>query len=382
MDGARPKRFRTPVIVLAVIVVLAVAAGFLLVPNKTRVSDAAPDRYKIVYRVTTPAGTGQTEELWIDRPFASVDRDVSGGKTYIERVNRLGELVLRGSGVDGALVHVPLTPAPTDIRLDSVLPAALQSHRLLARGYTSVRGRRCNTVRSAAPLTSGPLAVVGSGSTYVDSCIDARGLLVSEKRFKNGTLVEKREAIRIEVGRRARTDRDASLKGIVAPTEQGGGGVHALTLDSRPSSGPFWDIPRAPAGYVHAGRYAVVPSQPQAYQDRSSYNAFGVPGSLVASIDDVYVRGRDAIVIEQGSTVNDAKFAPATGGQDVELGTVLGRGQLLLSASASVVAAEPHEGRRFVRVTGTVPPDQLLAIARSMRLQPGGTMRRLEGTQP
>src|SRR4029077_20589120 len=108
----------------------------------------------------------------------------------------------------------------------------------------------------------------------------------------------------------------------------------------------------------------------------------GLPDSLVVSIDDVYVRGANALVIEQGSTVSDAKFSPPSGGADVDLGPVLGHGQLLLSASASEVAAEPHEGNRFVRIIGTLTPDALIVIARSMRLEPAGTMRPLEGTKP
>jgi hypothetical protein len=123
-------------------------------------------------------------------------------------------------------------------------------------------------------------------------------------------------------------------------------------------------------------RYAVVPSQPQAYQSRDlTANPFGPPGSLVVSIDDVYVRGADAIVIEQGSTVNDAKFKPPSGADAVDLGPALGRGQLLLSASASEVDAEPDGGVRFVRVVGTVPSQELIALARSMTLQPAGTER-------
>jgi hypothetical protein len=385
-DGARTKQSRARgAVVAAAVVALAIAAGFLLLPNRSRPGPAAfsaPDRYRITYRVSAPGAPDHIEEMWVDRPFASVVRDLSGGVPYIERVTRLGELVLAGTGPEAALVHVPLMPAPTDIRLDAVLGAALHLHRLVARGTTTVGGQRCQTFRSAAPLASGPLGVVNSGSMYVDSCIDARGLLVGESTVRDGKVVARREAISVAVGLAAGTDRDAAMNGVKPATNHGGGGVRALTLDSRPSSGPFWDVPRAPDGYVHAGRYAVVPSQPQAYEDRSGLNALGVPGSLVASIDDVYVRGRDAIVIEQGSTVNDAKFSPPTGGENIDLGSVLGRGQLLLSASASEVAAEPHEGRRFVRVIGTATPDELIAIARSMRLQPAGTMRPLEGTKP
>jgi hypothetical protein len=198
-----------------------------------------------------------------------------------------------------------------------------------------------------------------------------------EKTTRDGRTVMQRIATSVVTGAGVSTA-DFELAGEQIPPQQGGGGVRALTVDSRPSSGPFWDMPRGPAGYTHAGRYAVVPSQPQAWEDTSTFNALGVPGSLVASVDDVYLRGPDAIVVEQGSTVSDSTFTPPPG-ESVDLGPVLGRGQLLLSASGSEIVAEPHEGRRFVRVIGTVPPEQLIAIARSMTLQPAGTMRPLSG---
>jgi hypothetical protein len=44
----------------------------------------------------------------------------------------------------------------------------------------------------------------------------------------------------------------------------------------------------------------------------------------------------------------------------------LGQGQLLLSATASSVAAEP--GVHFVRVTGTADPDLLLTVARDLTM--------------
>jgi hypothetical protein len=205
--------------------------------------------------------------------------------------------------------------------------------------------------------------------------VDRQGLILLERTMDRGKVKTERVATSVAVGSAA-SKANYGLHAPATPAEQGGGAMHALTLDSRPSSGPFWDIARVPSGFRHAGRYAVVPSQAEAYANNRTPTATGLPGSLVASIDDVYVRGVDAVVIEQGSTVNDAKFSPPTGGQDVDLGPVLGHGQLLLSTSGSEVVAEPHEGRRFVRVVGTLPPDELIAIARSMTLQPPGTMRR------
>jgi hypothetical protein len=284
---------------------------------------------------------------------------------------RLGEEVIGTGSSESTLVHTALSPTKRDVRLDVVVRDAIAAHRLRVVGRAEVLGADCYVVRSAAALNAGPLQPLKRDS-YVDSCVDRRGLVLYERTVRSGHVTMRRTATRVGVGAASVRAADFSMRGRAIPVSSGGGGVRELTIDSRPSSGPFWDIPRAPAGFRHVGRYAVVPSQPQAYQSPSA-NPFGLPGSLVASLDDVYVRGRDAIVIEQGSTVNDAKFAPPTGGSDVDLGDVLGRGQLLLSASASEIDAEPHEGRRFVRIVGTVPPRELIALARSMTLQPPGT---------
>jgi hypothetical protein len=287
---------------------------------------------------------------------------------------RLGEQVFRSNAGTATLVHTTLAPSRRDIRLDAVARYATKTNRLRLIGRARVRGEACFVFRSAAALNSGPLAPIPKRS-FVDSCIDRRGLLLYERTTSDGKVVSERRATRIALGG---SSPGYSLQGDAIPTNKGGGAMRALAMDSRPSSGPFWDMAKPPAGFRHTGRYVVIPSQPQAYADPNAFvNAAGLPGSLVVSIDDVYVRGPNAIVIEQGSTVNDAKFAPASGGQDVDLGAVLGRGQLLLSASASEVVAEPHDGTRFVRVVGTLPPDELIVIARQMTLQPPGTMRPL-----
>lgn len=331
-----------------------------------------PAAYHISYAVTPAHGRGYTEELFVRRPFDSVDTYVRDGNAYLETVTRLGDQALRTGGAT-TVVHTALAPASRDARIGAVAADAIAAGRMRVVGRARVLGAECFVVRTAAPLNSGPLQVM-SGSSHVDSCVDRRGLVLDEWTTSGGRRSGERRAARVVTGRAAAT-KDFALTGEYVPPQSGGGAVRALTLVSRPSSGPFWDIARAPAGYVHTGRYAVVPSQPQAWEDRSSFTATGFPGSLVASIDDVYVRGADAIVIEQGSTVNDAKFSPPDGGIPVDLGAVLGRGQILLAASANEVVAEPHEGRRFVRVIGTVPARELIAIARSMTLQPPGALR-------
>jgi hypothetical protein len=332
-----------------------------------------PSGYHITFDVTV-RGRRHTEELFIHRPFASYEEAISGGKPYLVTAMRLGEQVFRANAGTATLIHTALSPSRRDIRLDAVARYAAKANRLRLIGRARVRGETCFVFRSAAALSSGPLAPIPKRS-FVDSCIDSRGLLVYERTTSDGKVVSERRATGIALGG---SSPGYSLQGDAIPTNKGGGAMRALTMDSRLSSGPFWDIAKPPAGFRHTGRYVVIPSQPQAYADTSAFsmNAAGLPGSLVVSIDDVYVRGSDALVIEQGSTVNDAKFTAPLGGEDIDLGEVLGHGQLLASASASEVVAEPHDGTRFVRVIGTLPPDELIAIARQMTLQPPGTMRR------
>jgi len=337
---------------------------------------SVPSGYHITYTITTPNSSGYTQELFVRRPFESFEQEISGGKPYLTTAMRLGEEVFRSKTGTSSLVHTALSPALRDIRLDAVASYAIQAKMLRLVGRARVLGETCYVFRSGAALNSGPLKPIGSRS-YVDSCIDRRGLVVYERTTTRGKVTAERRATRIAIGS-ARSAADYSMDGQALAANKGGGAMQLLTLDSRPSSGPFWDIARAPARFRHVGRYVVIPSQPEAYANMTALtmSPTGFPGSLVVSIDDVYVRGANALVIEQGSTVNDATFSPPSGGKDVDLGPVLGHGQLLLSASASEVAAEPHEGNRFIRVIGTLPPDELIAIARSMTLQPPGTMRR------
>jgi hypothetical protein len=109
----------------------------------------------------------------------------------------------------------------------------------------------------------------------------------------------------------------------------------------------------------------VEPPQPQAFSATGSGPAGDPSGALVVTIDDVFARGADVIVIEEGETLNGARFSAPAGGEPVDLGG-LGRGQLLLSAVGTTVNAEPANGTRFVRITGTVSPEELIDVARSL----------------
>lgn len=345
---------------------------------------SVPSGYHVVYRVTAPGQTPSTEQLWVRRPFETVDETLSGpppgGSLYLATVTRLGREVLHAGSGQPTELSVPVAPAPVDVRLDGVVGAALRSGRLALEGRAVVAGRRCRILRSGRSLRSGPLPVLRGGSSYVDSCVDADGLVLDERTVKGGRLLSDRRAVSVAVGTGPAAGGDYTLKGVPTPEDQGGGAINALTPDSLPP-GRSWVLSAAPQGFAHVGKYAVEPPQPQAFA-QGGFGPLGsdAAGSLVVAIDDVYVRGPDIIVIEEGETMNGARFAPASGGESVDLG-VLGRGQLLLSATGTTVAAEPANGTRFVRVIGNVASDLLLQVARSLTVvdQKSSTLVRVPG---
>lgn len=320
-----------------------------------------PGGYHIVYRESAPGAAQGTEELWVRRPFESVDQTLSGpppGDTlYVSTVSRLGHQVLHaGPAAQAALVNVPVTASPADVRLDAVYAAARHAGLLQLREDDTVAGRRCRVVRSARSLRSTPLLPLVRGATsYVDTCVDKAGLVLRERTVRDGAVTASRTAVVVEVGAAAAGRGEYSATGVTVASDQGGGSITRLTPDSLPP-GRTWALPRPPAGFSRRGRYVVVIPQPQ---------ASGAPASEVITLEDVYVRGPDVIVVEQGGSTNNARFAPPKGARPVDLG-VLGRGQLVLSATASSVVGEPAGESKFVRVTGTVDPGLLIRTARAL----------------
>src|SRR5437899_9375214 len=92
-------------------------------------ASSVPTGYHVVYAEGVPGAAKSTEELWVRRPFESVDQTLSGpppGETLsVSTVSRLGHQILRaGPTSQAALVNVPVMAAPADVRLDAVFAAA------------------------------------------------------------------------------------------------------------------------------------------------------------------------------------------------------------------------------------------------------------------
>jgi hypothetical protein len=343
-------------------------------------SFAVPTSYHVVYAVTAPNVPVSTEQLWVRRPFDSVDITYSGpppgAAPSLVLVYRLGAQVLKASNAQAGQLKVPASVAPQDVRAEVVVPAALAEHRLKAVGRQKVLGRSCQVFRSAEPLRSGPLPPLRSGSAYVDTCIDADGIVLRETLIRSGKVVSDRRAVEVETGQAAVVGAAFDMTGAITPFDAGGGAFTALTSDSRPP-GRSWALTHPPSGFQRAGRYAVVPPQPQLFAGGGQGTGqMGLPGGLVSEMDDVFLRGADAIVLQQGSTMNGATFSPPANAITVSLGS-LGEGQLLLAGNVTTVVAEPGNHKQFVRLSATLPPREVIALMRSLAVQPGGQLTRL-----
>jgi hypothetical protein len=386
----RPSRRRVVGTVLLAVALAGAAVAAVVTSGgegaARRVAASAPtgfevvDAYHVTYAVTAPNAPPGTEQLWVRRPFDSVDVTTSaaarGGAATLTIVNRLGAQVLALQNAQPTLLRVPAAVAPHDVRADLVVPEGLRAHRLRRIGAATVLRRGCTVYRSAAPLHSGPLRPLSAAGPFTDTCIDGQGVVLRETTVDHGHVTNERVATSVQVGPAAVEHAAFAMSGAPTPFDAGGGAFTQLTFTSRPPGGS-WAL-RPPVGLRWVGRFAVVPPQPEAFGrvDAGGLASPALPGSLVSELDDVYTHGSDVVVVQQGSTIGGATFRAPSGAAAVDLGR-LGAGQVTVAGNAVTVSAEPGNGRRFIRVTGTLPVGAVVALARALESQPAGTLVRL-----
>jgi hypothetical protein len=376
----RFKRRRWFVLAFAVVVLGAIVAYVLrpgpnlrvgseeIAEGSIDVASRTPSGYRLVYRVESRAGDEvvvSTERVWVRRPFESRVESWTGAPPGRRRTNTTVNAFAR-INTGRAVFAVPPAPAPQDFRLDSNLTEAERAGYVDPRERRRVAGRVCRVYRWGAEGGSGSLSRLDEDEPgeYTDSCFDADGLPLEVVTYVDGKLLTRSIVTQVEEGPRL-ADR---LFGVGDPTlevRQGGGSVLRVEPDSRPP-GDFWELGEAPRGFERDGRYAVIP--PQAGFDDPTQRA-----GIVTFVSDVWVRGRDVIVVEQGGTLGGRPpFQADPNARKVSAGD-LGRGDLAYGLRTSEVRVL-LEGGRFVRVHGTVAPSRLLAVARSLEKVEGGDL--------
>ena len=335
-----------------------------------------PETYRVVYRLEEQSGddvTDSTEVLSVRRPFES-RLEIRAGTPPGEaietvQVNAFARFRTGTPGEDGGTFIVPPAVAGDDLRLEPVVDDLLDAG-VQRRERREVLGRPCQVYRALTGLLGRPAPP--AADEHVDVCVDEAGLLLEQVEVFEGRLVARRLAVEVEED--LRLDDDLFAVGDTTLTvEQGGGAVRLLAPGSQPP-GTFWELPSAPAGFRLVGRYSVVPPQPE---------NFGDPTRIAfrrAGVSDVWARGPDLLVIDQGGTLQGAapfEMDPETPRVDVG---ALGEGEILVAGTGAEVRV-PMSGGRFVRAYGSVPVETLVEALRRLvevQVEGEGTLEFLE----
>lgn len=362
---------------LAVVLIVAGSVAYALRPSDDRrrgsvvvegaelaFADTPPKSYGVTYRAETYSGddvTYATEELVVRRPFEARMETRRGRPPGGSSIGVTVNAFARMATGDGVFAVAP-SPAALDARPDAYLADAVRAGFAERREVRRVARRLCRVFRTQG---SGPLEKLSrSPDDYTDRCFDERGVLLEELTVSDGEPVSRRVAVRTSQ-RPTVDDESFETRDPTLPVDKGGGSVQRLRAGSKPP-GDFFEVRRDPKGFEHEGRFAVIPPQAGFADPRER-------GRIVAFTSDVWVDGIDTIAVEQGSTLGGTvPFERVPQAPDVELGE-LGRGQIVYHPAAVEVRVFLGGGR-FARLFGTVPPTELVAVARSLERVEGGAI--------
>lgn len=331
-----------------------------------------PSSWHIVYRLEEETGADMrvsTDKVWVRRPFDSVLETWSGPPPGQElQVRQVATFTRRTNG-EVTLELPPSIPA-SDVRLPGVLDAALAHGALVRLGVQKeIAGRRCEVYRSLQ-LLSAPVLRRPTDDEYGDSCVDEAGLVLEEVLVDGDDQLSRRVAVSVEEDVALGNDL-FPVKERTAEVAQGGGRVRPLVPGNRPP-GEFFELDGPLEGFESRGRWSVVPPQPENFVDVQ--DDLQAPLRQRAAVSDVFVRGVDVVIIEQGGTRGGAPpYTPDEDAPRIGLGPVLGDGEVVLSAQ-EVAVRVLLPGGRYVRVAGTLTPVELAAIAKRLTSQAGGTL--------
>jgi hypothetical protein len=339
---------------------------------------STPPAYQVVYRVEDVGKElrYRTDVVSVRRPWESRLESRAGrppgkeGELSTE-VATFGQRRTLSYGQSPVVVELgPVLPA-SDVRLDKVLAPAAAAGRIEKREVRKVLGRPCQVYRSGDYLSATAITPP-TAALYTDSCVDADGLVLEELLVSEGKPIARRIAESVDLSPDLTDDLFPTGKATVDPSK--GGGSMRRVVDGTTPPGPFYVADAVPEGFTSIGRYSVVPPQAENFSTddptREDYRR--------AQIADVYVRGLDVLVLEQGATLRGAPpFEVDPGNPTLDLGP-FGQAEVRFSALGNQVRAQ-REGGRFVQATGTLLPDELAAVLRSLREVPGGELQLADG---
>lgn len=361
---------RVPLVVALVSVLVVCVGGFVAwrvnADNGSHGDDAlvgvgAPadgivTSYSIRYR-TVFADAELDELVEVSRPFRS--RVDSASSVQISDV---GVLATSSDGESWLRIGVPISVATSDLRPLPALAAVVAEGGALALGESEVQGRSCRRYELGGPVASGaftPIDAVPGESAEV--CIDELGLVLREVWTIDDVVVRTREAVEISFETIGSARFDVPSDAQELSYDDGGGSVRTISPDADPGFVEYWVPSSTPDGFEFVDRWAVAPPMIDARPDD------GMPRiSDIALVTDAWQRGPDLLILDQGAgkTGIEPPWDADDPSTEVDLGS-LGVGHVVADLQMSEVRITRPEGG-FVRVAGTIPPDELIAFARAL----------------
>ncbi|GAC1593748.1 MAG: hypothetical protein NVS3B21_15090 [Acidimicrobiales bacterium] len=323
-----------------------------------------PLAYRITYQVTEAGSVLIRETTVVSRPFDTAKETVSGGRPISRQEASFGRLAIRSEGSAAVVLRQP--PLAPDAR-GEVVVAGSGALGLERRERRRIASGECDVYRVTADADQASLSRP-SGADFSDLCLDASGLLREQWKVKGNVPVMQRVALSVEALPSAPAPRELRQlpdAATVAP-RLGGGFVRKVTSDSMPAT-RFFILDAPPEGFGYMGRYSVIPPQPGAGGAASQQSA-----PTVASVADVWTRGADYLVLDQGGTLDGREvFAPDPAASKIAVGAA-GPGE----ASTRLIGAELRVqlgGGHFLRLYGSATAERLASVAQGLRSTPGGS---------
>lgn len=327
--------------------------------------DSVPGSYRALYRVDDFAGGDHavtTDDIRVARPFDSrIERkrgEPPGKRVTFTQIVTFGRLTIPGVGTtrEAVLVASP-DLASGDLRFDIGLEPALENDLIEAREWRRVAGEECRVYRTGGPVGTGAVTPYDpEAPEYADICIDARGFLREELWVVDGRVLRRKLLTRVEAGEPI-PDRLLEHEGEPVPPSQGGGSVREVEAASYPP-GTSWFARWVPDGFQQKGRYTVVPSTPALVEEENR-------ARRQASIVDVWTRGSDLLLVDQGGTIGGVQlFERDPNAEEVQIHG-LGGADAIADFRLNEVRILLERGR-WIRIRGTAPLDDLVEVARNL----------------
>jgi hypothetical protein len=314
----------------------------------------------VTYRVEGYTGGDlsvvDTERRWVRSPYESrietVPVDDADSPPSFLQIAGFGVLQTGRESEEPAVLAVEPVVAAGDVFVDVSALAPTGKAR-------EVLDRRCEVYRNGGPIDVGLVSEPSqSPLDFVDLCVAEDGLLLHEAWVIDSGLFRVRVAT--EIDESPSFDDDTFVTGGMSGEGPQTGVLAALTPDSMPPGVAYYELPAVPDGFTHRGRYGYTPPRPQLQPDQPE-------PTKVALVLDVFDAddGSGLLVVANGGTSDRSPFVqPDEDSELVDLGP-LGEGYAVRGLRQNEVRIG-FDGGRFLRVWGTLPVDDLVALTSTL----------------